>query len=155
MSKPIVIIMGSKSDMPHAEKTLNILKKIKIPYELKILSAHRNSRKLKDYVESLDSSKTKAIIAAAGGAAALPGVVASYTEIPVIGVPVLTRAFKGIDSLLSILQMPKGVSVATMPVGSAGFPNAAIFALQILALDNKNVLKKLASFRKLLRQPLK
>ncbi|MCD6134597.1 MAG: 5-(carboxyamino)imidazole ribonucleotide mutase [Candidatus Omnitrophica bacterium] len=147
----ISIILGSRSDLPYWEKTLSLLEECRVDYELKILSAHRDSELLEKYVKSLPRRGIKVVIASAGGAAALPGVVAAQTFLPVIGVPIPTKVFKGVDSLLSILQMPKGVPVATMAVGGAGPLNAAIFAMRIISLAKKNYQEKTNHFLKLLK----
>lgn len=151
MKKLISLILGSKSDLGYWEKALGLLDYAGADYELKILSAHRDSEALRKYVKKLAPQGVKVIIASAGGAAALPGVVASYTQLPVIGVPVYTKAFKGVDSLLSIIQMPKGVPVASMAVGSAGPLNAVLFALRIIALNNKSYQQKLKKAAKYLK----
>ncbi|RKY42557.1 MAG: 5-(carboxyamino)imidazole ribonucleotide mutase, partial [Candidatus Omnitrophota bacterium] len=107
--KKILILLGSNSDLPQTEEGLKLLKDLKINYELKVISAHRDPDKLRKYLKNIDRKGVKVIIACAGLSAALPGVVSSYVDIPVIGVPLYSKAFKGVDSLLSILQMPKGV----------------------------------------------
>ncbi len=145
--KQVEIILGSQNDVPRMEECFAALKKFGVSYGLSILSAHRNPHGVHDFAQRTEREGCKVIIAAAGGAAALPGVVASYTAVPVIGVPIMTSAFKGIDSLLSILQMPQGIPVATMAVGSAGAKNAALYALRILALEDAKVRKKLQNFR--------
>lgn len=148
MKPQVSIIMGSLSDMPIMVKTKEILDRFGIPYEVKILSAHRSPVATARYAKKAVSRGIKAIVAGAGGAAHLPGVIASYTTLPVIGVPIHTKSFKGIDSLLSILQMPSGVPVATMAVGEAGAKNAAILAAEILAVKNPKLTKKLGSHKK-------
>ena len=143
--KKILILLGSNSDFPQVEEGLKLLKDLKVDYELKVISAHRDPDKLRNYLKNIDKKGVKVIIACAGLSAALPGVVSSYVDIPVIGVPLYSRAFKGIDSLLSILQMPKGVPVACTTVGSSGIVNAVVLALRILALfgrREKGLLKK-------------
>ncbi len=133
MNTPCIsIILGSKSDEKFIQKCVEYLETENISYELKILSAHRNTTELVEYVKSLNPSKTKVIITAAGYAAALPGIVAALTDIPVIGVPLPTSVLSGVDSLLSIVQMPKGNPVATMGIGESGAYNAAVFAKKIL-----------------------
>jgi len=129
----VSIIMGSKSDWPVMEHTAQVLERLNISYEARVLSAHRTPEALFQYVENLEITACEVIIAAAGGAAHLPGVVAAKTLLPVIGVPMQTSAFNGMDSLLSIVQMPGGIPVATMAVGKAGAINAALFAASILA----------------------
>jgi len=148
MRKKIAIILGSKSDYSYIEEAIKVLDDFDIGYEVKILSAHRNPDALHRYVKKIDREGFKVVIAVAGGAAALPGVVASYTTLPVIGVPVYTKAFKGIDSLLSILQMPRGVPVATMAIGSQGAINAVLLSLRILSINNYYIRKKLLKYKK-------
>jgi phosphoribosylaminoimidazole carboxylase PurE protein len=139
----VLIIIGSKSDEQVMSETTKLLKDFDIPFELVVSSAHRNPEKTKRLAQSAEKKGMKIIICGAGMAAHLPGVVASWTNLPVIGVPIQTSAFKGIDSLLSILQMPSGVPVATMSVGVPGAKNAAILAAQILALSDDKIKKKL------------
>ena len=143
--KKILILLGSNSDLLQIEEGLKLLKDLKVNYELRIISAHREPDRLRKYLKNIDKKGIKVIIACAGLSAALPGVVSSYVDIPVIGVPLYSKAFKGIDSLLSILQMPKGVPVACTTVGSSGIVNAVVLALRILALfgrKEKDLLKK-------------
>ncbi|MBN1794886.1 MAG: 5-(carboxyamino)imidazole ribonucleotide mutase [Candidatus Omnitrophica bacterium] len=138
--KPVVsIVMGSDSDAPHLKDAVAVLEEFGIGYEVRVLSAHRTPDEAARYAKGARKRGINVIIAAAGGAAHLPGVLGSLTGIPVIGVPMMTRAFKGIDSLLSILQMPKGIPVATMAVGSAGGRNAALYAVRILALTDRRI----------------
>jgi len=133
MSKPVItILIGSKNDKPYLKKCTEYLKKQKVKYELKVLSAHRNTEELIEFTKTLKKRGIKVIITAAGYAAALPGLVAAITDIPVIGVPLPTSSLLGIDSLLSIVQMPKGNPVATMGIGEAGAYNAAVFACKII-----------------------
>ena len=138
--KPYVaLIMGSQSDwetMKFSEKTL---KQLKIPFITKIISAHRTPDRMHDFAKQAENTSVQVIIAGAGGAAHLPGMVASHTNLPVIGVPIQGSALKGMDSLLSIVQMPGGVPVATMSIGKAGAINAAIYAAKILSLSNDNI----------------
>ena len=139
-SPSVALIMGSQSDwetMKFSEETLLTLK---IPCVTKIISAHRTPERMADFSKEAEKNNLKVIIAGAGGAAHLPGMVASHTNLPVIGVPIQGSALKGIDSLLSIVQMPSGVPVATMSIGKAGAINAAIYAAKILSLSN-NLLK--------------
>ncbi len=139
-SPSVALIMGSKSDwetMKFSEETLLTLK---ITFVTKIISAHRTPERMADFSKEAEKNNLKVIIAGAGGAAHLPGMVASHTNLPVIGVPIQGSALKGIDSLLSIVQMPSGVPVATMSIGKAGAINAAIYAAKILSLSN-NLLK--------------
>ncbi len=151
----ISVILGSKSDLEMIQPCLDVLTEFSVSYELKILSAHRQPRRLVRYINETSKRKVKVFIAAAGGAAALPGVIAAHTTLPVIGVPVETRSLKGIDSLLSIVQMPGGVPVACMAIGKSGARNAALFALQILALNNKKIADRLAIFKRRLSKPVK
>lgn len=140
--RPLVsIVMGSISDLPIMEKARQELNKFKIPHEVNILSAHRNPKETARYAEGLAGRGITVVIAGAGGAAHLPGVIASYTTLPVIGVPIYTKPFEGLDSMLSILQMPQGVPVAT--VGVDGAANAGILAAQILGRYTKKHKKEL------------
>ncbi len=143
----VIIVMGSTSDLPAMEVTAKQLSEFGISYETKIMSAHRNPETVRKFALSAEKNKVQVIIAGAGGAAALPGVIAAYTTIPVIGVPIKSE-LSGLDSLLSIAQMPKGVPVATMAIGLAGAVNAAIFAAEILALNNSKVKTKLLKFKR-------
>ena len=149
MSKiKVGVVMGSDSDwdvMKHACKTLD---EFDIAYESRIVSAHRTPDLLFEYAETAAERGLQAIIAGAGGAAHLPGMLASKTTLPVLGVPVNSRHLKGLDSLLSIVQMPAGVPVATFAIGQAGAKNAALYAVSILALADEQIAKKLADFRK-------
>lgn len=139
--------MGSKSDLPTMQAACDILDEMQVNYETKIVSAHRTPDRLYEFAKDAKSRGVKAIIAGAGGAAHLPGMVASLTELPVLGVPVESKALKGMDSLLSIAQMPGGVPVATFAIGQPGAKNAAIFATSILALQNPQIAEKLNNFR--------
>jgi len=146
-SKPVAIIMGSQSDwstMKHAAKTLDALK---IGYEARIVSAHRTPKRLYDFAGSARKNGFKVIIAGAGGAAHLPGMAASLTPLPVLGVPMNTHAFEGKDSLLSILQMPGGIPVGTLAIGKAGAINAALLATAVLALSDTRIAKRLDAWR--------
>jgi phosphoribosylaminoimidazole carboxylase PurE protein len=132
---PLVgILMGSKSDAETMKETENILKKNKIPYEINVLSAHRNPDAVRDYSKSARKRGLKVLICGAGMSAALAGVVSSFTDLPVIGVPIETKALEGLDSLLSTVQMPAGVPVASMAIGRPGAKNAAILAARILRI---------------------
>ena len=144
----IAVILGSQSDKLQVEDGLKLLGQLGISYDLKILSAHRDPDRLRQHVKSFQKKGIKLVIACAGLSAALPGVVSSYVDIPVIGVPLYSKAFKGVDSLLSVLQMPKGVPVATVTVGSSGMINAAILAARILSLNNKEVKSKLMVYKR-------
>ncbi len=143
----VAIIMGSKSDWPTMKHAAEMLDQFGVPYETKVVSAHRTPQLLADYATSAKERGIKVIIAGAGGAAHLPGMVAAYTSLPVLGVPVQSKALKGIDSLLSIVQMPKGIAVGTLAIGEAGAANAGILAAQILATHNDDVMTKVEAFR--------
>ena len=149
MKKPVVsIVMGSDSDLPVMKGTMEILKKFNVPHEVKILSAHRSPEEVAKFAKTNRKRGIKVVIAGAGGAAHLAGVIASMTTLPVIGVPMESAALKGIDSLFSIVQMPSGIPVATMGIGSAGAKNAALLAIQILSLQDKPLEKKLVEYKK-------
>lgn len=141
------LIMGSQSDWETMKEATNILDELKIPYEAKIVSAHRTPERMFEYAKSAKSRGLKVIIAGAGGAAHLPGMVAALTSLPVFGVPVQSAALSGKDSLLSIVQMPKGIPVGTLAIGKAGAGNAAILAASVLALMDDNLSKRLEGFR--------
>lgn len=144
----IGIILGSESDLPKVKDCFTILEEFGVDFEIVILSAHRTPMQTMEWAVSAKTRGIKAIIAVAGGAAHLPGVVASHTILPVIGVPIETNIASGLDSVLSILQMPSGIPVAAMPVGKAGGANAALFALSILSLHKESYALKLAEYRK-------
>jgi len=145
---PLVgLIMGSASDWATMENAANILDSFEIPYESVVVSAHRTPRRLFDYATTAADRGLRVIVAGAGGAAHLPGMTASLTRLPVLGVPVQSRALEGLDSLLSIAQMPAGVPVGTLAVGNAGAINAALLAVSILALQDKALAKTLAAWR--------
>ena len=141
------IIMGSKSDWPTMEATAKVLDEFGIAHEVEVVSAHRTPDKMMAYAASAKDRGLRIIIAGAGGAAHLPGMVASKTTLPVLGVPVKSRALSGLDSLLSIAQMPAGIPVATFAIGEAGAKNAGLFAASILALEDSALAQKLAKFR--------
>jgi 5-(carboxyamino)imidazole ribonucleotide mutase len=141
------IIMGSRSDWDVMEGAALMLEQLGIPYEAKVVSAHRTPDRLYDYARSARDRGLKAIIAGAGGAAHLPGMTAAMTPVPVLGVPVDATVLNGIDALMSIVQMPKGVPVATFAVGKPGAVNAALFAAAMLANDDRDIRKALDSFR--------
>jgi 5-(carboxyamino)imidazole ribonucleotide mutase len=143
----IGIIMGSQSDWPTMKEAATVLDELGIAYEKKIVSAHRTPDRLWDYGRTAVARGLKVIIAGAGGAAHLPGMMASKTRLPVIGVPVMTKALAGIDSLYSIVQMPKGFPVATMAIGPAGAANAALMAAGILALQDQGIADRLDDWR--------
>ena len=149
--KPVVgIIMGSDSDLGVMQKSFDILKEFGIPFEVKILSAHRTPEQHWEYAKTAAERGLKVIIAAAGGAAHLPGVTAAHTVLPVIGVPIFSKALQGVDSLLSIVQMPSGVPVATVAID--GSKNAALLAVQIIGVGDKEVSKKLTSYKEKMKQ---
>ncbi len=155
MGKPISIIMGSQSDLDTLKEAIDLLKGFKAGFEVKILSAHRSPKELAKYVEGAPKRGVKIFIAAAGGAAALAGVVAAHTTLPVIGIPIETKSLKGLDSLLSTAQMPAGVPVACMSIGKAGSRNAAIFALEILGITDKRINSRLKAYKNKLRLKIK
>jgi 5-(carboxyamino)imidazole ribonucleotide mutase len=151
MSKPLVgIIMGSDSDLPVMTAAAEILKEFSVPFEMTIVSAHRTPRRMVEYAESAEGRGLEVIIAGAGGAAHLPGMVASITPLPVIGVPVQTQSLQGLDSLLSIVQMPGGVPVATVAINNA--KNAGILAAQILGIKHPEVREKVKAYKSQLEQ---
>ena len=138
--QPVVgIILGSKSDLPLMESCVKVLEDFGLPHEVKVCSAHRNPRGVMEWASSARERGLKVVIAAAGGAAHLPGVVAAWTDLPVIGVPVPTQHLGGVDSLYSIVQMPAGVPVATVAIGEAGAKNAAWLAARIIGLTDTSV----------------
>jgi 5-(carboxyamino)imidazole ribonucleotide mutase len=156
MVKPMVgVVMGSASDLAIVKEGTDLLKKFQIPFKLKVLSAHRCPEELANYIKIASRKGVKLFIAAAGGAAALPGVIASFTNLPVIGIPIETKSLKGLDSLLSIVQMPTGIPVACMAIGQAGAKNAAILAAQILAISNQKINLRLREYRKEMRLKFK
>jgi 5-(carboxyamino)imidazole ribonucleotide mutase len=145
---PLVgVIMGSRSDWEHMGAAAEVMDELQIPHELRVLSAHRTPEQTLEYAATASERGLKAIIAGAGGAAHLAGVVAAKTILPVIGVPMPSAALNGIDSLLSIVQMPRGVPVATMAIGKAGAANAGLFAAAILALGDANLAERLREWR--------
>lgn len=149
LSKPLVgIVMGSQSDWDVMQHAVETVKKFGVPCEAQVVSAHRTPDLLYAYAEQAASRGLKCIIAGAGGSAHLPGMLAAKTIVPVLGVPVTSRALRGLDSLLSIVQMPKGVPVATFAIGEAGAANAGLFAVAMLAREDAKLAKKLVVFRK-------
>ena len=146
--KLISVIMGSQSDWKTMRFACDVLEEFKINYEKKIISAHRTPDRLFNYAKNAHKRQIKVIIAGAGGAAHLPGMVASKTLLPVIGVPILSEALSGVDSLYSIVQMPRGCPVATMAIGIPGAVNSSILAISVLALNNKKLEKKLKNWHK-------
>jgi phosphoribosylaminoimidazole carboxylase PurE protein len=148
VAKPVVgIIMGSRSDWPTLKAAADVLHSLKVPYEAKVVSAHRTPKRLYSYATSARERGLKVIIAGAGGAAHLPGMTASMTELPVLGVPIESKALKGLDSLLSIAQMPAGVPVGTLAIGKSGATNAGILAAQILALEDSRLAARVMAWR--------
>ena len=143
----VSVVMGSQSDWEIMQVACDFLEKLDVSYEKKIVSAHRTPDRLYEYANSLRRRKIKVVIAGAGGAAHLPGMIASKTDIPVIGVPINATDLRGVDSLYSIVQMPKGYPVATMAIGSPGAFNAAIFAIQVLAVADKVIGQKIRDWR--------
>ena len=145
---PLVgIIMGSNSDWPTMQAAAKMLEDFGVPYEARVVSAHRTPDLMFEYADTARGRGLKAIIAGAGGAAHLPGMVAAKTTLPVLGVPVQSKALSGQDSLLSIVQMPKGIPVATFAIGEAGAANAGLFAVALLAVENEALADQLAAFR--------
>jgi len=144
------IVMGSDSDLEVLRETIKVLDDLRIPHEVVVASAHRTPEQTRRYATRAERRGIRVLIAGAGGAAALPGFLASLTSLPIIGVPINSSPLNGLDALLSIAQMPKGVPVATVAVGKWGAANAGILAAQILALSDANVRKRLAAFRKAL-----
>ncbi len=143
----ISVVMGSQSDWQTMHEACDLLKKLDVSFEKKIVSAHRTPDRLYEYANSLSKRRVKVVIAGAGGAAHLPGMIASKTNIPVIGVPISATDLRGVDSLYSIVQMPRGFPVATMAIGAPGAFNGAIFAIQILALSDKDIGQKIQDWR--------
>ncbi len=143
----VALIMGSASDWPTMQHGAEVLRELGVPYEAKVVSAHRTPDLLFDYCEKAEERGLEIIIAGAGGAAHLPGMAASKTLLPVLGVPVRSRALNGIDSLLSIAQMPKGIPVGTLAIGDAGAANAALLAAAMLARTDAKVRSRLAAYR--------
>jgi phosphoribosylaminoimidazole carboxylase PurE protein len=146
-SPQVSILMGSESDMEVMKATAHVLEEFGVPYEISITSAHRSPVWTRRYLQEAESKGVQVIIAGAGGAAHLAGTLAAHTRLPVIGIPIDTSSLKGLDALLSTVQMPAGVPVATMAIGRAGAKNAGIFAVQILAIKDKNLFKKINQFK--------
>tara|TARA_B100001179_G_C18516444_1_gene370860 strand:- start:85 stop:582 length:498 start_codon:yes stop_codon:yes gene_type:complete len=146
-SAKIGVIMGSQSDWSTMKNTVDVIDSFNIPYELNIVSAHRTPNRLYEYAKQAEAKGIKVIIAGAGGAAHLPGMIASLTTLPVLGVPILSEAMKGMDSLLSIVQMPSGVPVGTLAIGQSGATNAGLLSLQILAINDQVLAKKIKNYR--------
>lgn len=147
MHTQVGIIMGSKSDWPTMEHAANMLDQLGVSYETRVVSAHRTPDLLFDYAKSAEAKGLQVVIAGAGGAAHLPGMVASQTALPVFGVPVQSKALNGLDSLLSIAQMPGGIAVGTLAIGSAGAKNAGLLAAQVVALQDEKVKAAIHQFR--------
>ena len=143
----VAIMMGSDSDLPTMEEAAKVLKEFGVGYEMRVLSAHRTPKECAAYAEELKSRGVKVVICGAGGSAALAGVVAAHTTIPVIGIPIETTALSGMDSLLSTVQMPPGVPVAAVAIGKSGAKNAGLLAVRILSLSDKTLDKKLEKYR--------
>jgi 5-(carboxyamino)imidazole ribonucleotide mutase len=144
---PVAIIMGSRSDWPTMKHAAETLDRLGVAWDARVVSAHRTPKRMVDFAAGAKAEGVRVIIAGAGGAAHLPGMVAALTPLPVLGVPVQSKALKGLDSLLSIVQMPGGVPVATLAIGEAGAKNAGILAAQILALSDETLAGRLDAFR--------
>ncbi|MFA5146663.1 MAG: 5-(carboxyamino)imidazole ribonucleotide mutase [Candidatus Omnitrophota bacterium] len=151
----VAIVMGSDSDLPTMDEAAKVLGEYGVEYEIKILSAHRSPDDTAKFAKSARARGFGVIIAGGGGAAALAGVIASHTTLPVIGVPMETKELKGIDSLFSTVQMPSGVPVATLTIGKTGAKNAAILALEILAIRDKTIEKRLLTLKKSLAESVR
>ncbi|MDO4570054.1 MAG: 5-(carboxyamino)imidazole ribonucleotide mutase [Planctomycetia bacterium] len=147
MPKKVAVLMGSDSDFPKIKSVLSVLSDFDVPFEVHVMSAHRTPRRVEEFVKNARSNGFGVIICAAGGAAHLAGVAASHTTLPVIGIPVATELMGGLDSLLSTVQMPGDIPVATVGIGSGGAKNAGILAVQILAIGDENLVQKLETFR--------
>jgi 5-(carboxyamino)imidazole ribonucleotide mutase len=148
MAKPVVgILMGSDSDLPVMEETTKILTQFGVPFEMTVSSAHRSPARTSEYTRTAEKRGIKVIIAGAGSAAHLAGVIAAETTLPVIGIPIDSSPLKGLDALLATVQMPGGIPVATMAIGKAGARNAGVFAVQILAVNSKRLRDKLAAYK--------
>jgi 5-(carboxyamino)imidazole ribonucleotide mutase len=147
-SAPVAVIMGSQSDWETMQHATAILDALKVPYDKRVVSAHRTPDRLYDFAKNAKNNGVQVIIAGAGGAAHLPGMAASMTTLPVLGVPVESKTLAGIDSLFSIVQMPAGIPVGSLAIGKAGATNAGLLAAGILALNDKNLAKRLEQWRK-------
>lgn len=149
MDSPIVsIIMGSRSDWPHMKEATTVLTELKIPYEAKVVSAHRTPDRMSQFAKEAKDRGIKVIIAGAGGSAHLPGMVAANTPLPVIAVPMPSKFFSGVDSMMSMVQMPRGITVATQAVGGPGAYNGGLLAAQMLALSDDSLAERLDNWRK-------
>ena len=144
---PVALIMGSRSDWPTMKAAADILDTLQVGYEAKVVSAHRTPERMYDFAKGAKAAGFQVIIAGAGGAAHLPGMTAAMTDLPVLGVPIESKALKGMDSLLSIVQMPGGIPVATLAIGEAGAKNAGLLAASILALSDEALAARLAAFK--------
>ena len=147
MNNKVAVVMGSKSDWATMQSTVEILQKLGVAYHTEVISAHRTPQKLATFAEDAVDDGFAVIIAGAGGAAHLPGMIAAHTRLPVLGVPVQSKALNGMDSLLSIVQMPKGIAVGTLAIGTAGAFNAGLMACQILALNDSELASRIDDFR--------
>lgn len=155
LAKPLVgIVMGSKSDMETMRQAVEILEQFGIAHEVRVMSAHRTPDLVSEYASSAEERGIEVIIAAAGGAAALPGAIAAKTPLPVIGVPIQTQVAGGLDSLLSMVQMPRGVPVATVAIGNSGATNSALLAAQILGIKHPDLRKKFVEYRDAARRAI-
>ena len=143
----VSIVMGSKSDYPTMKLCENILKKLKVKYETNIVSAHRTPDRMVKFAKSAEANNISVIIAGAGGSAHLPGMIASLTTVPVLGVPIESKKLKGLDSLLSIVQMPKGIPVGTLAIGESGAYNAGLYAASIISVFDKDIRRNLTKWR--------
>ena len=143
---PVAIIMGSRSDWPVLKCAADMLDELGVGYEAKVVSAHRTPQRMYDFAQGAKAAGFKVIIAGAGGAAHLPGMTASLTDLPVLGVPIESKALKGMDSLLSIVQMPAGIPVGTLAIGEAGAKNAGLLAARILAVSDEALAGRVAAF---------
>mgnify|MGYP001485101713 FL=1 len=156
MGNPLIsVIMGSDSDLPTMKHAIEIIEEFSIPYEVKVISAHRTPDLMYEYAETAKSRGIKVIIAGAGGAAHLPGMTAAKTILPIIGVPIESKSLNGIDSLLSIVQMPKGVPVATVAIGISGAVNAGILAAEIIGLIDEDIQKIIQEKRENIEKKIK
>ena len=151
----VAIIMGSQSDYKTMQLSAKILKKMGIKFETKIISAHRTPKRMYEYAASAEKNNIGVIIAGAGGSAHLPGMISAITPLPVLGVPIESKKLKGLDSLLSIVQMPKGIPVGTLAIGEDGAINAALLAASIIANNNSSVKNKLSNWRKIQTKSVK
>jgi len=147
MSTKVAVVMGSKSDWATMQAAVEILQELGVEYHTEVVSAHRTPQKLATFAEGAVANGFGVIVAGAGGAAHLPGMIAAHTRLPVLGVPVQSKALNGMDSLLSIVQMPKGIAVGTLAIGTAGAFNAGLLACQILALNNPELAARIEDFR--------